>query len=191
MSWGDLRDIANRTRNMIRRGYLVKTYTDGMLMQARVKTGDGIENDKIDVMHPAGFSSHWPAGNKTEVITADVNGDASKRVVLAVIGDRAKHPKAAAGEAMLYSPDDPKKRVSASKTGGISMEADDAPISMKTDKGIKMEAKEGANLFDGAIVVDAEGNVTFKGDVTFKKNVRINGTLVVVGPVTAADFVVL
>jgi phage baseplate assembly protein V len=189
MSWGDLKDIASRTRNMIRRGYLVKTYTDGMLMQARVKTGDGIENDKIDVMHPAGFSSHWPAGNKTEVITADVNGDASKRVVLAVIGDRAKHPKAAAGEAMLYSPDDPKKRISASKTGGISMEADDAPISMKTDKGIKMEAKEGANLLDGAIEIDAEGNVTFKGNLTIGKNLTVKGNITVVGTVTAADFI--
>lgn len=189
MSWNELRDLAHRTRNMVRRGYLLATYSDGKMLQARVKTGVGIENDKIDIMQPVGFASRLPAGPKVEVITADVNGDASKRVVLAVIGDRDNIPKVEEGESQLYAPGDPTKRVKASKEGGLDMASGDKPMSMSTDKGLSIKAKEGADFLDGAISIDSEGNVTFKGDVTIGKNLTVKGNITVTGTVTAADFI--
>ena len=147
-----------------------------------MRTGDGVENDDLDIMHPVGFASRLPAGPKVEVITADVNGDASKRVILAVVGNRADIPSVEEGEAKLYSPGDSKKSMSVSKTGGIKMEADDTPISMSTDKGMSMKAKEGASLFD-SIEVDKDGNVTIKGNVIFEKNLTVKGSVQVDGSV--------
>ena len=189
MSWSDLADVVNRTRNLVRRGYLVATYSDGKMLQARVKTGAGIENDRIDVVQPVGFASRLPSGPKVEVITADVNGDASKRVVLAVIGDRANIPKVEEGEAQLYAPGDPTKRIKASKEGGLDMASGDKPMSMSTDKGLSIKAKEGADFLDGAISIDAEGNVTFKGNLTIGKNLTVQGNITVTGTVTAAEFI--
>lgn len=189
MSWDAIRDLTHRARNVIRRGYLLGVNADGKLLRGRVKTGDGIENVDLDIMHPAGFMSRLKPGPKVEVITADVNSDASKRVILAVIGDRANHPQVGEDEAMMYSPTDPKKKMSVSKSGGLNVDMDDAPIAMKTAKGLKLDAAEGANLLDGAIEIDAEGNVTFKGNLTIGKNLTVKGNVVVAGSVTAADFI--
>lgn len=200
MSWEDWRDNAYRLRNVIRRGYLLGTSSKGKMLQARVRTGDGIENDNIDIMHPVGFASRLPAGPKVEVITADVNADASKRVVLAVVGNRADIPSVEEGEATLYSPGDPKKKITASKSGGISMDSDDKPTTMTTKDTVTMTAEKGAKLFDG-IEIDKDGNVTFTKDVVFKGNVtiekdlevkgsvKVGGSVVVTGTVTAAGFI--
>lgn len=194
MSWEALRDVSNRTRNMIRRGYLLGTNTDNKLMRGRVRTGDGIENDNLDIVQPVGFASRLPSGPKVEVITADVNGDASKRVILAVIGDRATHPKPEEGESIQYAPGDPTKKMSVSKGKGVSIESGDQPIAMSTDKGLSMKAKEGADLFD-TINIDAEGNVTIKGNLILEKNltvkgsIQVDGNVVVTGTVTASGFI--
>lgn len=189
MSWEALRDLQHRARNVIRRGYLLSTNAEGKLLRGRVKTGDGIENSDIDIMHPAGFISRLKAGPKVEVITADVGSDSSKRVILAVVGDRENHPQVGEDEAMMYSPTDPKKSVKISKAGGISMDADDAPLAMKTQKSMQLQAKEGANILDGAIEIDADGNVTFKGNLTIGKNLTVKGNITVEGTVTATDFI--
>lgn len=194
MSWESDRDNSYRIRNIIRRGYLIATNASGKLLKARVRTGDGVENDNLDVMHPVGFASRLPAGPKVEVITADVNGDASKRVVLAVVGNRADMPMPEEGEATLYSPGDPKKKITASKSGGISMDSDDKPMSMQTKDTMSMKAEKGASLFD-SIDIDEAGNVTIKGNVIFEKNltvkgsVQVDGSVVVTGTVTAAGFI--
>ena len=138
-------DLTNRVRNMIRRGYLVATYTDGKLMKGRVKTGVDIENDKVDIVHPVGYASHIPSGEKVEVITADVNGDPSKRVILAVIGDRDKHPKVAEGESVVYQPGNP-KRIMRVNPDGIHSDADDKPMSMKTQKTMSLQSDESMSL---------------------------------------------
>jgi len=188
MSWDAIRDLTHRARNVIRRGYLLGVNADGKLLRGRVKTGDGIENVDLDIMHPAGFMSRLKPGPKVEVITADVNSDASKRVILAVIGDRANHPQVGEDEAMMYSPTDPKKNMKVSKSGGLNIDMDDAPIAMKTSEGLDIKAKT-MDLLEGSISVDEEGNVTFKGNLTIGKNLTVKGNVVVTGTVTAADYI--
>jgi cytoskeletal protein CcmA (bactofilin family) len=107
LSWEHVEHLAHKMRNVVRRGYLVKTYYDKKLMQARIKTGHGIENDRIDIMHPVGYLGRVQADDKAEVFTMDVGGDSSRRVVLGVLGDREHHPKIKEGESILYSPGDP------------------------------------------------------------------------------------
>jgi phage gp45-like len=154
MAWGDVEHISNKVRNMLRRGYLLKTYNDGKILKGRVKTGDAIENDKLDIVHPVGYVSHVKASEKTEVITADIGGDSSRRVILAVIGDRAAHPKPEEGESIQYAPGDPKKRVSVKKEGGISIDADDQPVEIKTKKKLSQEAE--SHHFKGTVNIDGD-----------------------------------
>lgn len=120
MSWEDVAHIAAKVRNTVRRGYLLKTYNDKKILRARVKTGHEIENDKIDVMHPVGYVAHVKPGEKTEVLTLDVGGDSSRRVVLCVVGDREYHPQPDEGEGWIYAPGDKAlfMRVKKEKEGG-------------------------------------------------------------------------
>jgi hypothetical protein len=108
LSWEHVEHLSHKVRNVVRRGYLKKTYYDKDLMQARIKTGHGIENDRIDIMHPVGYLGRVQPDDKAEVFTMDVGGDSSRRVVLGVLGDRKSHPKVLEGESILYSPGDPK-----------------------------------------------------------------------------------
>src|SRR3954452_174546 len=166
--WNSSKFLHHRLKNMIRRGYLVKTYYDKKILQARVKTGDSIENDKLDVLNPVGFVGRVKEGEKVEVFTMDVGGDPSRRVVMGVIGDREEHPKVDEHESALYSPGDKKKfvrvrkgkkqgsggggqQLSAAqpyaeygqgKEGAIEVEGDEVPISTNTKKGQKHTAKE-------------------------------------------------
>jgi hypothetical protein len=107
--WYHMEFLHHKVRNMVRRGYLLKTYYDQKLMQGRFKTGVEIENDRIDIMHPVGFLGRVAPGEKVEMFSTDVGGDPSRRVVLGVLGDRAKHPKIDEGEAILYAPGHPDK----------------------------------------------------------------------------------
>lgn len=179
-------DLTNRVRNMIRRGYLLETYSDGKLMKGRVKTGVGIENDKIDIVHPVGYVSRLPAGEKVEVITVDVNGDPSKRVVLAVIGDRATHPKVDEGEAVLYQPGKP-ERIMRVNGSGISIDGHDQPINMKTQKAMNLESGEPFAMKSPGYTWD--GPQTFNGDVVINGNLTVNGNITVSGTVFASHFV--
>lgn len=194
MSWDAIRDLTHRARNVIRRGYLLGVNSEGMLLRGRVKTGDAIENVDLDIMHPVGFISRLKPGPKVEVITADVNSDASKRVILAVIGDRKNHPKVGEDEAMMYSPTDPKKKMTISKSGGMSMDMDDAPINMSTKKAMKITAPEGVSLND-VIKIDANGNVFITGSLSVKgslavgESIVVGGDIQVTGVVRAADFI--
>src|SRR5262245_2574705 len=96
---------------MVRRGYLLKTYYDEALMQARIKTGVRMENDRLDWLHPVGFLGRVKPDDKIEIFTMDTEADTSRRVVLMVIGDRKTHPKIEEGESILYSPGDKKKYI--------------------------------------------------------------------------------
>ena len=180
-------------RNLTRRGYLLKTYNDGKILKARVKTGDGIENDKIDVVHPVGYVSHVKASEKTEVITFDIGGDSSRRVVLAVIGDREYHPQPDEGEAFYYAPGDKKIFLRVKMAGdqqsraegngggsndsgrpaGIHMDGSDQAISAKTTKSFSVEATEGINMKTDKHVFD--GDVLIKGNLDVTKDLRISG----------------
>jgi len=99
-----MQHLSNKVRNVVRRGYLLKTYNDGKILRARVKMGEEMENDKIDILHPIGYIAHVKATDKTEVFTMDVGADASRRVVMNVIGDREDHPQPDEGECWTYAP---------------------------------------------------------------------------------------
>src|SRR5262245_11644431 len=131
-------------------------------MQGRVKTGHQIENDRLDIIHPVGFLGRVAPGDKVEIFTMDVGGDPSRRVILGVLGDRATHPKIQEGEAIVYSPGNPKKFVrvysqqggagardaAAPRNGGgdsaegVQIEGDTGSVSVKTKKKVKTEAGE-------------------------------------------------
>jgi hypothetical protein len=107
-SWEHVMHLSHKVRNVMRRGYLIKTYNDGKILRARIKTGVAIENDKIDVLHPVGYIAHVKPSEKHEVFTMDVGGDSSRRVITHIIGDREQHPQPDENEAFLYAPDDKK-----------------------------------------------------------------------------------
>jgi len=188
-TWADVWHLPHKVRNMVRRGYLLKTYNDGKILKARVKTGDSIENDKLDVIHPVGYVAHVKASEKTEVLTLDVGGDSSRRVVLAVIGDREYHPQPDEGEAFHYAPGSNKifLRVKmangqasramggrdSGRAAGIHMDASDQPISAKSTKTFSVEATDGINMKTNQHTFD--GNVAIKGTLTVDHDLRIGG----------------
>lgn len=197
MSWGNLTHLPDRVFNMIRRGYLLAVYNDGLLLKARVRTGVAVENDKLDVLHPAGIVSHPKPDAHCEVFTMDVSGDASRRVVLSIIGDRANHPAPDEGETIIYAPNDKKKFISikssngatghaarsSGRQDGVHIAVDDQPFSINTQKEVSIDAQEG-------IALTSENGITLHAPtVTIVGDLVINGALRVTGVVTAAGFV--
>lgn len=188
-TWNDVWFLPHKVRNLTRRGYLLKTYNDGKILRARVKSGDGIENDKLDVVHPVGYVAHVKASEKTEIITMDIGGDSSRRVVLAVLGDREYHPKPDEGEAFLYAPGNSAISVRVKMAGGgggsaasardsgraagIHMDAADQPMTAKTTKTFSVEASESVNLKSANHTI--EGDLLVKGNVNIEHDLRING----------------
>jgi len=148
-TWADVWHLPHKVRNVARRGYLLKTYNDGKILKARIRTAEGIENDKLDIVHPVGYVAHVAASEKTEVITLDIGADSTRRVVLAVLGDRATHPQPDEGEAYYYAPGNNKIAVRIKTAGsgaaaasardsgrpaGIHMDSADQPMSAKTQR---------------------------------------------------------
>ena len=152
-NWNHVQHLHHKVRNVLRRGYLLKTYYDKKLMQARFKTGERIENDKIDIMHPVGFLGRVAPGDKVEVFSMDVGGDPSRRVVLGVLGDRATHPKIDEGESILYSPGDPKKYIRVRK-GKKKDGAGGGGQQFGVDEGVEPQKEEEKK--EGAIETDAD-----------------------------------
>jgi len=162
--------LQHKVRNVLRRGYLLKTYYDKKIMQGRIKTGVEIENDRLDWLHPVGFLGRVKPGDKVEILTMDVGADPSRRVIAWVLGDREHHPKIEEGESILYSPGDKKKFVRVYKKPqqdqggggggggradgggdgqqseskeGIHTNADDLPISSQTKDTYQSNADKG------------------------------------------------
>ena len=198
-NWNHLKHLHHKVRNMVRRGWLLKTYYDEKLLKARVKTGERIENDRLDWLHPVGFLGRVKPDDKVEIFTMDVGADTSRRVVLAVIGDRAKHPKISEGESILYSPGDPKKYVRVYKKQqqqggggggggdgggggggeekeskeGIHTDADDLPITSNTKDSYQSNADKGQGFTTKAnFDIKADQNTQFQA----AKHVRIGPT---------------
>lgn len=92
---------------MTRRGWLLKVKNDGKMLTGRVKTGDKIENDGLDIIQPAGLCAHVKPDKdgKTEILTMDVGADTSRRVIMSVFENRENHPKQPdENEVFLYAP---------------------------------------------------------------------------------------
>lgn len=189
-SWVDVQHLPHKVRNMVRRGYLLKVYNDKKILRGRVKMGDAIENDKLDIIHPIGYIAHVKPTEKTEVLTIDVGGDSSRRVILAVFGDREDHPQPDEGEQFTYAPGNKKiftrmkmkKQQSGTRADGgngsndsgrpegIHTDADDTPITTKTKKAFSLEAKEGINLKTDLHTF--EGDVVIKGELRVAKDIK-------------------
>ena len=103
-AWEHMEHLSNKVRNVIRRGYLKKTYNDGKMLKGRTILGEEIESDNIDIVHPVGYVSHVKPGDKCETLSCDVGADASRRIVLMVMGDREEHPQPDENEGFFYSP---------------------------------------------------------------------------------------
>lgn len=180
--WARDQDFDPRLRSYVRRGTLVQTYTDGKIMTARVRTGTGPEgeNDRLEVIWPAGFIAHVPSGPGTEILTTDIEGDPSRRVVSAIFGDRSYIPMPEEGEAFLYTPGDPSRFIRIKRPGsggrdaGLQIEIGDIPVSLRTAKGMTIEATEG-------VAIEAAQGVVIKAPL-----VRIEGRLEVTEDVTAS-----
>lgn len=102
--WNHSKYLPHKVRNMMRRGWLLKTYNDKKMLRGKVQTAEKIINDEIDFLNPVGFVSHVKNDEKSECITMDIGGDTSRRVVTMVMGDREEHPQPDEGEAWLYAP---------------------------------------------------------------------------------------
>src|SRR5262245_22017647 len=164
-NWEHMRFLQHKVRNILRRGYLLKTYYDKKILQARIKTGVEIENDRLDWLHPVGFLGRVKPADKAEVLTMDVGGDPSRRVICWVIGDREHHPKIEEGESILYSPGDKKKFVRVYKKpqqdqgggggGGQGREGDGQEQS---------ESKEGIHTNADDLPISSQTKDTFQGN---------------------------
>src|SRR5262245_23882072 len=137
--WNHAKFLHHKVRNMVRRGWLVKTYNDKMILRGRIKTGEKLENDELDIVHPVGYVAHVKPEEKAEIITLDIGGDTSRRVILAVMGNRKYHPQPDEGEVYTYAPGDKKiyNRMKMKKEGG------DSPPSSNGKSG-----QEGAQTID-------------------------------------------
>lgn len=183
--WNRLQDLPHLVNNLVRRGYLLGTYNDGKILRARVKTGVDIENDRLDVIQPVGFSAHVAPGPGTEVLTLDVGADPSRRVVLSIFGDRATHPQPDEGEVYFYAPGDPTRYIRIKRAGdsqsrsvtardsgretGLEISMGDLPVVIRTDKTVLIESPEGVTI--KAETVRIEGDLRVTGEVT----ARIDG----------------
>src|SRR5215831_838926 len=108
-AWEHMEHLSNKVRNVIRRGYLKKTYNDKKMLKGRTILGEEIESDDIDIVHPVGYVSHVKPGEKCETLSCDVGADASRRIILMVMGDREEHPQPDEGEAFHYAPGNKKQ----------------------------------------------------------------------------------
>lgn len=119
-NWNHSKFLYHKVRNMSRRGWLIKTYNDKKMLRGRVKTGEKIENDELDIVHPVGFVAHVEASGKHEVLTQDIGADTSKRLITMVMGDREEHPQPDENEMYIYAPNRKKMflRFKKKKQGG-------------------------------------------------------------------------
>lgn len=119
-SWNRSKFLPHHVRNIMRRGWLQKTYNDKKMLRGKVQTAEKILNDELDILHPVGFVSHVKNDEKCEILTQDVGGDPSRRAITMVMGDREQHPQPDEGEAWLYAPGNKKMfaRIKMKKQGG-------------------------------------------------------------------------
>jgi len=135
-----------------------------------------------------GYVAHVKASEKTEVITLDIGADSSRRVVLAVLGDRATHPQPDEGEAYYYAPGNNKIAIriktadagaasattrNSGRAAGIHMDSADETISAKSTKSFSVEATEGINLKTNLHTLD--GHVLIKGNLNVEHDLRFGG----------------
>jgi hypothetical protein len=196
--WNHSRFLHHKVRNMLRRGWLIKTYYDKKILQVRFKTGEKIENDRIDMVHPVGFLGRNKPGDKVEVLSMDIDGDTSRRICFMTIGDREHHPKIDEGESILYSPGDKKKFVRVRKgdqnsspnneygknrSGAIETDADDLPVmsttkdaySNKADKGIGNETGANFTVKAGSNTQMSAAKHIRQGEHHISANAFVNG----------------
>jgi len=102
--WNHSRFLHHKVRNMVRRGWLLKTYNDKKMLAGKVQSGEKIINDELDIIQPIGYNAHVKHDDKCEVMTMDVGGDTSRRVVWMVMGDREQHPQPDENESFFYAP---------------------------------------------------------------------------------------
>lgn len=158
MKWNEGSDTPRRVKSVATRGYVSGIDQSGKLQRARVVGWSGTENEGIDHAQPHGFTSNPGGGDKVEAIMLDIGGDASHRVVISIMGDRAKHLQVPAGHAALYAPGDPTQAWHATPDG-LSANAPGKPIS----------------------VSGASFNMTVSGGATINGGLNITGGLTVDG----------
>jgi hypothetical protein len=165
-NWEHTEHLMHKVRNVFRRGYLLKVYNSEKLLKVRFKTGVNIENDKIDWIHPVGYAANVKPSEKHEIIACDIGADPSRRVCLAVMGDRDKHPHVDENESVQYSPDDPKKFMRVRQDGGINQNSDDKQFQEATQ--VQHSLTAGAHKQDVPIhhfkgIFQIEGQLRLKG----------------------------
>lgn len=137
--WNHAKFLHHKVRNMTRRGWLLKTYNDKKMLRGRIKTDERTENDQIDIMHPVGYIAHVKPSEKTEVVTMDIGGDTSRRVIAWVMGDREYHPQPDENEAFVYAPGEKKQflRIKKKREQSAAGFASDQDSSGNKDSGRK------------------------------------------------------
>src|SRR5215471_8717918 len=107
--WNHSKFLHHKVRNMVRRGWMKKTYNDKKMLAGKVQSAEKIINDELDILHPVGFVAHVKPSEKCEAITMDIGGDTSRRVITMVMGDREEHPQPDENESFFYSPGNKKQ----------------------------------------------------------------------------------
>ena len=124
--WNHSKFLQHKVRNMTRRGWLLKVDNQEKMLRGRVKMGEHIENDGLDIIQPVCLNAHVKPSEKTEILTLDPGGDTSRRVILSIFGDREQHPQPDEGEVFLYAPGEKKQfvRMKKKREGGGQGRAD-------------------------------------------------------------------
>lgn len=209
--WFENRFIHHRVKNMLLRGWLLKTYNDGKLLKGRIKTAEkGRENDNIDILNPVGFVAHIAPGDKVEAFSADIGGDPTRRVILSIIGDREQHPVPDENEVFMYAPGDravhtriKKERNQQERSNdnsgrtkesgrevGVHTDAKDLNTSSTTKASTRFNADQGigAQTSAGSFTVRAAENTQFEAAQHIRKGeTHREGTMYIEGVVHAGD----
>jgi len=162
--WNHSKFLHHKVRNMTRRGWLLKTYNDKKMLRGKVQSAEKIVNDELDIIHPVGYVAHVKSSEKTEILTMDVGGDTSRRVILSVMGDREQHPQPDEGENFLYAPGEKKQflRIKKKKDqqggggGGGGGGGAGGQAALLVDKLALIEAHDGAGMLDALAGYDRE-----------------------------------
>lgn len=119
--WRHPERAADRQRGSFHRGHLVRKSKKNDRQRYDFETVDGASYTEVEDSQPIGFTSNPSPGDNTEVIVAELGGEASRMVVVCKVGNSEYHLQVEEGAAALYSPDSPDQHIIINKEGLITI----------------------------------------------------------------------
>ena len=162
-NWRLYDDTRDQARVLLQRAYVQQVQQVDSVQRIRGTGLAGTQNDMIEHIQPAGFSSNPGGGDKVEALFLDVVGESTHRVALAVMGDRKAQRHVGPGEAVLYAPGDNNQYVLATPNG-IIVNAPGQTVTVQGAVNVNIVASTQITLT--APLVQVQGNLDVQGTIT-------------------------